>query len=132
MTLDSVLTNIRYNGAELSFEGDSANWEVVKTFSFNPIPGSVLEIGGYQNVTCNGCTCSGLLLECSNGFNSNLDWIAAGSDSILVSPESGYGAVCESTSPFSLAGQTSDAVKIWPNGGQKYAWFKAVPLRILI
>jgi len=129
MTLDNVLTHISYNGESLSTSGDWSSWKSVKTFSFVPVSGAYLEIGGYESDSCNGCKCSGLLLECDSGFiSSTSDWEAVGSSSELVGASSGYGSLCESSSSFSLKGQTSDAQKIWPSGGEKYAWFRAIPV----
>jgi len=103
-------------------------WTRVKHFSFIPVPGAILEIGGYEGASCNGCECSGLIVECSNGLITNLDdWEAIGFATSLVGPTSGYGDVCQSTSGMFLSGQSSDAVKIWPSNGEKYAWFRVIP-----
>eukprot|EP00492_Amphilonche_elongata_P005672 TRINITY_DN8_c1_g1_i1.p1 TRINITY_DN8_c1_g1~~TRINITY_DN8_c1_g1_i1.p1 ORF type:complete len:323 (+),score=53.96 TRINITY_DN8_c1_g1_i1:85-969(+) len=128
MTLDNVVTHVRYDGVDLEVEGPLDMWTRVKHFSFTPVPGAVLEIGGYEGASCNGCECSGLIVECSNGLATNLgDWEAIGSAMSLVGPTSGYGDVCQSTSGMFLSGQTSDAVKIWPSNGEKYAWFRVIP-----
>merc|ERR1711953_272197 len=128
MTLDNVVTHVRYDGVDLEVEGPLDMWTHAKHFSFTPVPGAVLEIGGYEGASCNGCECSGLIVECSNGLSTNLDdWEAIGSVMSVVGPTSGYGDVCQSTSGMFLSGQTSDAVKIWPSNGEKYAWFRVIP-----
>merc|ERR1712117_191474 len=106
-------------------------WTKVKTFSFNTVEGAYLEIGGYEAGTCNGCQCSGLLLECDNGFISNTeDWTAVGSSSSNVGATEGFSAPCQSSSSFFLQGQTSEATKIWASGGERYAWFRAIPVDV--
>merc|ERR1719419_1322779 len=128
MTLDNVVTHVRYDGVDLEVEGALYMWTRVKHFSFIPVPGAILEIGGYEGASCNGCECSGLIVECSNGLITNLDdWEAIGFATSLVGPTSGYGDVCQSTSGMFLSGQSSDAVKIWPSNGEKYAWFRVIP-----
>jgi len=128
MTIDNRLTQLRYNGQSVATtSGDWKMWTVPKVFSFVSIEGAALEIGGYEEADCHGCKCSGLLVECDNGFVSTTsDWLAIGESSEVVQDES-FGSVCKSTSSFFLKGQTSNAEKIWPSGGQKYAYFRAIP-----
>merc|ERR1712223_1738924 len=128
MTIDNRLTQLRYNGQDVATtSGAWTMWTKPKVFSFVSIQGAALEIGGYEESDCHGCKCSGLLVECDNGFVSNTnDWLAIGESSEVVQDES-FGSVCKSTSGFFLKGQTSNAEKIWPSGGQKYAYFRAIP-----
>lgn len=130
MTIDNAVTHVRYGGQDVEVAGTMNNWLAVKTFTLNVVPGAELEIGGEEFSSCNGCQCSGLVLECDNGFTSQTSTFqAVGSSSSVVAPVSGYESVCQSTSGFYLFGQTSAAQKIWAANGEKYAWFKAVPVR---
>jgi hypothetical protein len=129
MTIDNVVTEVRYNGQPIDVSGPLDRWEKVNTFSFDSVEGAYLEIGGYEASKCDGCQCSGLLVECDNGFVSNTDdWTAVGSAASIVGATKGYSAPCQSSSSFFLPGQTSKATKIWASGGEKYAWFRAKPV----
>jgi len=103
-------------------------WTKPKTFSFVPVEGASLEIAGYEAIDCNGCECSGLLVDCDNGFVSTAgDWLAVGATTEIDQPDN-FGSVCKSTSGFFLKGmRETEAEKIWPSGGQKYAYFRAIP-----
>ena len=128
MTVDNVLSYVRYNGADVSVTGNLASWYQEKTFSINIVAGAELEIAGYENRRCNGCRCSGLLMECDNGLVSNLnDWVVAGSSSQNISQSPEYNKPCKSSSGFSLPGTSTKPVKIWASNGEKYAWFKMIP-----
>lgn len=133
-TIDNVVSMVRYNGADLEVSGGHlADFRQAKEFSYFPIPGAYLEISGYEarpNSDC-GCACSGLLLECDNGFISNVDnWQAIGSNEAIAQPsESDFDEPCVSTSGFWLDGQESAAQKIWANNGATHALMRAVPVR---
>jgi len=131
LTVDNVLTHVRYDGIDLQVSGDFNSWKSTKTFSLpaHLVDGAYLEIGGYELSNCNGCACSGLLLECDNGFVSSPSaWQAYGSDKEIISPANGLGKVCVSTSKFELQGSNPNfnAQKIWPSNGKKHAWFRTL------
>lgn len=131
LTVDNVLTHVRYNGIYLQLSGDLNSWQSTKTFSLpaHLVEGAYLEIGGYEFSDCNGCACSGLLLECDNGFVSSASgWEAYGSDNEIISPSYGFGNVCISASKFRLRGSNPqfNAQKIWPSNGKKHAWFRTM------
>jgi len=130
MTIDNVVTHVRYGGVDVDVSGDKTSWESVNTFTFKASPGAELEIGGYESSACHGCKCSGLLIECDNGFKSNPSTFQAiGSNSPILTPQDRFQDVCKSSSGFYLKGQTSAAEKVWPANGEKYAWFKAIPVK---
>ena len=129
MTVDNVLSYVRYNGAEVSVVGDLTNWRGTKTFSINLVAGAELKIAGYESKNCNGCKCSGLMIECDNGLISNLDdWVATGASSQDEYLSSEYTTPCQSTSAFFLQEPSNGALKIWASNGEKYSWFKTIPL----
>jgi len=129
MTIDNVITHVRYGGVDVDVSGDKTNWKSVNTFTFKASPGAELEIGGYEKYSCHGCQCSGLIIECDNGFISNPSTFQAiGSSSPILTPQDTYQDVCKSSSAFYFTGQTSAAEKVWPANGEKYAWFKAIPV----
>ena len=125
LTIDNVVSAVFYDGVKLSVSGDVTNWKSVKTFSFYPADGANLQIVGADVKSCDGCVCSGLILECSDGLTSNLkEWMAFGSDNPNVIPKlQDYSTPCKSTAGFSLKDQSSNAQKIWASNGKKYAWF---------
>jgi len=129
MTIDNSVSHVRYGGVDLSVSGNLGDWDNVKTFSYTPVYGYELEIGGWEHSNCHGCSCSGLLLECDDGFVSDTDnWVAWGGSSQSVSPSSGYSTPCQSSSGFHMSQAYSRAMtKIWASNGDKYAWFKATP-----
>jgi len=133
MTIDNAVTHVRYAGQDVEVTGTKNEWNSVKTFTLNVVPGAELEIGGEEVSSCNGCQCSGLVLECDNGFTSQTSTFnAVGSSTLVVAPPaSRYESVCQSTSGFYLPGQTSSAQKIWAANGKKFAWFKAIPVRVV-
>ena len=109
-----------------------SRWEDWKSFFFHPIEGALLEIEGYEfDDDHKGCKRSGLLLECDNGLKSTLeDWTAYGSETEITSAPTEFGNVCESSSSFNINGYVDNSVKIWPENGNKYAWFQTIPIRI--
>ena len=123
--MDNIVSAVFYDGIKLSVSGDVTNWKSVKTFSFYPVDGANLQVVGADVSSCDGCKCSGLLLECSDGLTSNLkEWMAFGSDNPNVIPKlHDYSAPCKSTAGFSLKDQSSTSQKIWASNGKKYAWF---------
>jgi len=132
LTIDNQLTQLKYNGGLYStHSGDWGDWASTKKFSFSPVDGAYLEIWGQEtNDGGNGCQVSGLLLECDNGFvSSTTGWEAIGSSYNLGgnSDTGELGGVCQTSSKFSMHGQSSNAQKIWPSNGKKYAYFRAVP-----
>ena len=77
-----------------------------------------------------GCSWAGLLLECDDGLISNAnDWKAFGSSGEEPLSKSYYSEPCISTSPFGTEffSTYSDAQKIWPSNGARYAWFSMTP-----
>jgi len=132
MTVDNHLVGVSYNGQKLHPKGDWNDWRSAKIFSYNPVPGAILEVAGSELSDCNGCKCSGLLLECDNGLVSDLrSWTAKGSEKSTSGQEQ-YGSVCQTSSAFYLSGQDfPTAVKIWPQNGAKYAWFQTIPTPIV-
>ena len=129
MTVDNSVTHVRYGGVDLVVSGELDDWRRVKTFSFTPIRGAKLEIGGYEHADCEGCECSGLLLECDNGLVSDLvNWKAVGGSSSVVAPSSGYQEPCQSSSGFYMDQSFENAMtKIWTPTGEKYVWFRTNP-----
>jgi len=131
MTIDNALTKLRYNGEDITTgSGVWDKWDSTKSFSFNAVDGAYLEIWGNEHdwFSQGGCKSSGLLLECDNGFiSSTAGWEAIGSAEKIGNPSLGYGSVCVSTSTFKMNGQTSEAMKIWPSNGEKWAYFRAIP-----
>ena len=125
LTIDNIVSAVFYNGVKLSVSGDITNWKVVKTFSFYSVDGANLQIVGADVKSCDGCICSGLIIECSDGLTSNLkEWVAYGSDNPNAIPKlHDYTTPCKSNAGFSLKDQKSNAQKIWASNGKKYAWF---------
>jgi hypothetical protein len=132
MTIDNSVLGVSYNGQKLLVRGDWNDWQSPKFFSYTPVPGAILEIAGSELSDCDGCKCSGLLLECTNELVSDLvSWTAKGSENSTPGEEP-YGSVCQSSSAFYLRGQDfPNAVKIWPQNGAKYAWFSTIPTPIV-
>jgi len=130
-TIDNYAVGVKYNNRAVSVSALTTDWDKVKTFSFEPVNGAHLEIIGYEASTCNGCGCSGLQLECDNGFISTNErnvWTAMGkTSSINFGERFTNSGICQSTSGFSLSGAKLSPMKIWPANGSKYAYFKAVP-----
>ena len=128
MTLDKIVSAVFYDGVKLAISGDPSNWKSVKTFSFRHVEGANLQIIGANPDNCDGCKCSGLLLECDDGLTSNLNgWVVFGTDSPEKSPIlADYSAPCQSSSEFNLKDQTSDAQKIWANNGKKISWLMKI------
>jgi hypothetical protein len=129
MTIDNRVTSIRYNGEDIEIQsGNMGMWGQAKIFSYTPVNNGVLEIIGYESSVCDGCQCSGLLLECDDGFVSSPrsfecmssdegnDWL------VLNEPP------CTSTSAFSMSQEFDRRMtKIWPADGRKWAKCTAVP-----
>jgi len=131
-TVDNYAVGVRYNNRAVSVSALTTDWDKVKTFTFEPVNGAQLEIIGHEaSSSCNGCECSGLQLECDNGFISSNEanvWTAMGkASSINFGARFTNSGVCQSTSGFGLSGAKLSPMKIWPANGLKYAYFKAVP-----
>merc|ERR1719270_239170 len=78
MTMESEVVEVTYNDNLLEVAGILIDWTDVKEFNFYPEINAELKIKGFGNETCHGCDCSGMLLECTNGIISSMDWSAHG------------------------------------------------------
>ena len=143
MTVDNTLLSVFYNNVDVTptLKGNAKNWQAPKTFSFTPVAGAVLAISGSEAGNCNGCQCSGLVLDCTarngsgwDGLTSGHSWMTQGYDNSASYPtgwqanafdDSKWGAPCTSSSRFSLGG--SSEKKIWPTNGKKFAAFRLMP-----
>lgn len=149
LTVDNVLTQVTYNGKNLTTNPSSKNgdWSKPKNITFTEVAAGVLAISGYNSESTTGsgtCNSAGLMMTCksSNTTSGWHNWIAQKTNmrSYGASTKSGattgwhaqkfndtaWKTPCASTSGFHMtapAGYKKTTQKIW--GANKYSWFRS-------